>query len=144
MHEFHRTTKSAIRHLQKPAKLSLYIHPMVFVCPPFDSLAAIKSTCVLRRLWSDCMDAVWYESSLIAHISTKIHGYRAFLYSDRHILVAETAKTLTISHVSVSAILHDHLTLVLLNPDMSRNCKQYRSRSFDFWRSKLIRICTVC
>ena len=36
------------------------------------------------------------------------------------------------------------LTLVLLNPDIPCLCKQCRSRSVGFWRSKLILICTVC
>ena len=36
------------------------------------------------------------------------------------------------------------LTLVLLSQDIPCLCKQYRSRSVGFWRSKLIRICTVC
>ena len=37
-----------------------------------------------------------------------------------------------------------NLTLVLLNPDIPCICKQYRSRSVDFWRSQLIWIYTVC
>ena len=37
-----------------------------------------------------------------------------------------------------------HLSLVLLNPDMPCLCKQYRSRSVDFFRSQLIWIYTVC
>ena len=36
------------------------------------------------------------------------------------------------------------LTLVLLNPDILFFCKQCRSRSVGFFRSQLIRICTVC
>ena len=36
------------------------------------------------------------------------------------------------------------LTLVLLNPDISCLCKQWRSRSVGFWRSQMIWICTVC
>ena len=35
------------------------------------------------------------------------------------------------------------LTLVLLDPDIPCLCKQCRSRSVGFWRSQLIRICTV-
>ena len=37
-----------------------------------------------------------------------------------------------------------HLTLVMLNLDMSCLCKQCRSRLVDFFRSQLICICTVC
>ena len=47
-------------------------------------------------------------------------------------------------HYSYQCKSNEHLTLVLLNPDIPYLCKQCRSRSVGFWRSQLIWTCTVC
>ena len=96
---------------------------------------ASKTTQQLKR-------SIYDNSGICVLFSIKKYTFcvfiRSFLWR-----TGEKLSRIIFNYTVLTLAMLNKLTLVLLNPDISCLCKQCRSRSVGFWRSKLIWICTV-